>query len=284
MLPQRLQAPLALLEGTGLRVGDIGADHGLLTQAILTSKTASECHAVEISLDAFESGIGMLTPRTGLHVHLGDGLAPLAERGVELDAVVVTGIGAVQTARILDAELLRRVGATQVVVQCWPPNLLPLLALSRRMEASGFQHSHQIMTVHGKSRTSITSSFVRHAREQELDQEPAASLRRWPLARLAADSGPGVATKVKMAAEAGMGTEKSQLDIYKDYLRMNCFPILTALHYRNGRTGAGTDTNRGMGTGANRDTDTDSRFNGGVGTLTDRELEALVVELQSQLQ
>ena len=155
------------------------------------------------------------------------------------------------------------------------PNLLPLLGLSRRMEAGGFRHSRQIMTVHGKSRTSITSSFVRHAREQEEEGGVSlvGSLRRWPLALLAIGAGPEAATEVEVAA----GTGRSQLDMYRDYLRKNCAPILTALHHRDGRADVGT------GAGADTDMDTDTSIGAGVGTLTDRELEAVVAELQSQL-
>ena len=86
-----------------------------------SSINGAHVHAVEISKSAYNKGIGQLQGKVeGLSAHLGDGLSVLVERGVAVDTVVVTGMGARRTQRILDAGLLRAVGATQVVVQPLP--------------------------------------------------------------------------------------------------------------------------------------------------------------------
>jgi len=245
-LPPRLQAPLNLLvarSGTGYTQGviaDIGADHGILSQAILDKQAPSKdahvhVHAVELSRLAYDTGIGQLQGHVeGLSTHLGDGLYVLVEQGLAVDAVVVTGIGAPGIRRIVNGAALRKVGCTQVIVQPWPPNLIPLLALHRSLEESGFLHHEQVITKHGKH-VSITSSFVNapsstpsaasvpsgHGRGLE-DTTQACSLHgvlsRWPLRRHLGNCSANVHDAI----------------LYRTYLQKNRVPLAAAMFHGYG--------------------------------------------------
>lgn len=92
--PVRLSTRLEQLVTTtqpGLRVADIGTDHGLLAAALLERGRAAHVIATDIASAPLARARRELGPRPGLELRQGDGLAPLAPG--EVEAVVIAGMG-----------------------------------------------------------------------------------------------------------------------------------------------------------------------------------------------
>lgn len=214
-------------------VCDIGADHGLLSMAILEEYgTSMSVHAVEISEEAFHKGIGRLPKHERFSAYNGDGLIPLIEKGVcDIDALIVTGIGYKKTDAILRAEHLKAVGAKQLIIQVWPPNLLSLLRLSRDLDRRGFDHDSQRITAHGTKHVSITSSFVLREEEGGTDDSDQKCLSEvlsaWPLSR---------------QIQTDLRAEETTL--FRDYLRKNLVPIGASLRHTPVDTDASSELGR----------------------------------------
>jgi hypothetical protein len=187
-LPARLLAAEKLLHPTkAINIADIGADHGLLSIHLVNK--GKIVHAVEASGIAFKNGIGSLSlpnlkgKESALNVYLGDGLEPLVNHGIQIDSVMCIGIGIHTTSNILNDNHLSKIGASQIVVQCWPPNINPLVTMYDDLEMRGWIHENQEVTDH-KRGLSISSSFIRQEKKKKKEEEDTRyGLQNWPLCR-----------------------------------------------------------------------------------------------------
>ena len=96
----RLRTLLSLIEG-GVILADVGTDHGKLPVAALLSGRASAAIAIDVS-EASLAKARTLAAEEGVSMRciVGDGLHPLKEG--EADVVVIAGIGAAETIKILE--------------------------------------------------------------------------------------------------------------------------------------------------------------------------------------
>ena len=96
----RLSTLLSLIEG-GVTLADVGTDHGKLPVAALLSGRASAAIAIDVSPQSLAKA-RTLAAEEGVEMRciVGDGLTPLG-RG-DADVVVIAGIGAAETVRILE--------------------------------------------------------------------------------------------------------------------------------------------------------------------------------------
>ncbi|MBQ7712749.1 MAG: SAM-dependent methyltransferase [Clostridia bacterium] len=96
----RLRTLLSLIEG-GVTLADVGTDHGKLPVAALLSGRASAAIAIDVS-EASLAKARALAAEEGVRMRSihGDGLTPL--KAGEADVVVIAGIGAAETIKILE--------------------------------------------------------------------------------------------------------------------------------------------------------------------------------------
>ena len=96
----RLLTLLSLIEG-GVTLADVGTDHGKLPVAALLSGRASAAIAIDVSEPSLAKARA-LAMEEGVQMRciVGDGLTPLSEG--EADVVVIAGIGAAETVKILE--------------------------------------------------------------------------------------------------------------------------------------------------------------------------------------
>ena len=96
----RLKTLLSLIEG-GVRIADVGTDHGKLPVAALLSGRASEAIAIDISAKSLAKA-RLLAEEEGVPVKaiVGDGLKPLSEG--EADVIVIAGMGGAEIVKILE--------------------------------------------------------------------------------------------------------------------------------------------------------------------------------------
>lgn len=98
-LGERLAAVLSLIEG-GVKIADIGTDHGKLPVEALFSGRASEATATDISEKSL-SKARLLAEKEGVPLRclVGDGLSPLRKEDAEV--VVIAGMGGAEIVKIL---------------------------------------------------------------------------------------------------------------------------------------------------------------------------------------
>lgn len=95
----RLRTLLSLIEG-GVTLADVGTDHGKLPVAALLSGRASAAIAIDVSEHSLAKARALaLEEGVRMRCIVGDGLTPLSEG--EADVVVIAGIGAAETVKIL---------------------------------------------------------------------------------------------------------------------------------------------------------------------------------------
>lgn len=102
------------------RVADIGADHGLLSRWLAGQASVRHVHATERlprGEASLRATLGDRIAAGRVSVHLGDGLAPLA--GLDLDAVVLAGMGGRTIVRILSAAAAPRRVVLQPQSEPW---------------------------------------------------------------------------------------------------------------------------------------------------------------------
>ena len=99
-LGERLSAVLSLIEG-GVKLADIGTDHGKLPVAALLSGRASEATATDISEKSLLKA-RLLAEKEGVPLRclVGDGLSPL--KAGDAEVVVIAGMGSAEILRILE--------------------------------------------------------------------------------------------------------------------------------------------------------------------------------------
>jgi len=98
-LGARLETVLSLIDG-GVRLCDVGTDHGMLPVAALLTEQAKSAVATDISGKSLKKA-AILAEKEGVPLvcREGDGLAPLKEG--EADVVVIAGMGGQEIIRIL---------------------------------------------------------------------------------------------------------------------------------------------------------------------------------------
>jgi len=110
-------ATIAALVPPGARVADIGADGARLPRALLESRRAAFCLAIDSS-PAAASAARAATRGCGPHlvVREGDGFGAI-EAGDRIDVVVLAGLGARTIVRILDDPRRRRLEPRLLLLQ-----------------------------------------------------------------------------------------------------------------------------------------------------------------------
>jgi Methyltransferase domain len=167
-IPHRLKTIIDMIP-PGSIVADIGADHGILSVSLLNN--AKKVYSVELSPLAASNGVSKLVnlldsdKRNKIEVLVGDGVTALLEvkdiRNV--DTLVMAGMGSISilqilvrdnkmtldcTPRLRNLSHLSSLGISQIILQIWPPNLLPMLKLTRfLMDNSWICHQVNIFTV-----------------------------------------------------------------------------------------------------------------------------------------
>ena len=202
-LPPRLRDVLTLLQRSFQSIShvgqqthqpfcvcDVGADHGKLSLAATEIPgCVVQVHAVERSEKAYNKHLSDLPHfNPDVAVYLGNGLKPLIAENIKVDIIVACGFGALAISRVLHPEDVMAVGATRLVVQPWPSDLIRVTQLTRYLELTlGYVHIDQAISSHGKH-FSVTSSFslTEHlSSAQSATQEEkmglAGSFSRWPL-------------------------------------------------------------------------------------------------------
>jgi hypothetical protein len=177
-LPTRLSSIVQMIP-PGSVVADIGADHGLLS--LFLSQQCKYVIATDASALAIR-GVRNLVQKCNISdrvtIYQGDGLYPLIENKHDVDAIVLSGMGIrtiqdilsglqhdkdnLATANIATVlpviPLLSTMNVNQVILQPWPPNIIPYLELIKWMNHYGWRITRQTIDQTGKAHF-ITSSF-----------------------------------------------------------------------------------------------------------------------------
>ncbi len=152
-------------------VADVGCDHGLLSGRIAHWDTVERVIGSDVSVAAAKGASAhyeslALPQRDKLELLIGDGLLPLVEKGVtDCDTLILSGMGVRSVFSILsissnvgaraglvsrddywadsegiNTKLLDSLGITNIIVQPWPPNFLPLQSFFSCMLQEGHWH------------------------------------------------------------------------------------------------------------------------------------------------
>lgn len=191
-LPARLRTIFDLVLPESASCADIGADHGILSAALSTK--AQHVYATDLS-PAAAARANRLFAKLGiegrLSLEVGFGLRPLLSRGLRVDSVVLSGMGAQAALQILtddpsarfddtddvscwrdvdygrfNLQALDALGVRQLLLQPWPPNILPVHYLTKLLLLNGWRHHAQRITAsegrrNGNEYHHLVSSFVR---------------------------------------------------------------------------------------------------------------------------
>ena len=150
-------------------VADVGCDHGLLSGRIAHWDSVKYVIGSDVSTSAAKGALAHYESlekphRDKLELLIGDGLNPLVDKGVtNCDALILSGMGVRSVFNILsmpsndgarannlvssddfwadskgiNTPLLDSLGITDIIVQPWPPNFLPLQSLFSCMLQEG---------------------------------------------------------------------------------------------------------------------------------------------------
>ena len=166
LIPPRLQSIVNLIPKDRV-VADIGADHGILSAALVGH--AKRVIAVEASNLAASKGVAHLASKLGyrkdqLSVHIGSGLYPIIKSNIRnVDTIVMAGMGTTSILQILsqdvsavltsdcaagsplsssgsnlDLSATKQLGISQIVFQPSPPSLTLTLKLARILYHHGW--------------------------------------------------------------------------------------------------------------------------------------------------
>lgn len=116
-LSRRLQAVADLLSG-GLRIADIGCDHGFLSIYLVQTRKASGCIAMDVNrgpLERAEENVDRQGLSTYIETRLSDGAKAL--RSGETEAAVLAGMGGRLMIRIIEDSLEKFLEMKEFVLQ-----------------------------------------------------------------------------------------------------------------------------------------------------------------------
>lgn len=168
---------------TNTTVADIGCDHGILSVALHASKKCNHIHATDLSALAAR-GAQTLFRKTNLQskitLDIGFGIQPLIDKQRQVDCLVLAGMGALGAYGILcnDAtalfpaddesvtssnyslQALDQLGVQQIILQPWPPHIIPLHFLNRVLLSNGWSYHDQRVNKYGRYHH-VTTSFIK---------------------------------------------------------------------------------------------------------------------------
>lgn len=191
-LPARLRTVFDLVAPGMSTVADVGADHGILSAALAVK--VPQVYATDLS-PAAASRAAQLFSKLGLEqrvsLEVGFGLRPLLRRGLAVDSLVLSGMGAQAALQILSDDPLARFDDTdasgrwrdldyprfslaaldelnvrQLILQPWPPHILPLHYLCKLLVINGWKYQAQRITAsqgrrRGNEYHHLVTSFIR---------------------------------------------------------------------------------------------------------------------------
>ena len=172
MAGRRLKVIVELLKGVvenDYRIGDVGCGGGALLPYLLCSFPNQTLFAIDRSKVTIENSLIFRDSSTKLIKKIiGDGLSPLIAQQETCDVLVLAGMGCQTIERILfhnhnhhHHHPVDVVAAKHVLIQPWPPNLLPMSALCAAMlQLGGFEYSGQACDV-VSGKTYVTTLFSR---------------------------------------------------------------------------------------------------------------------------
>ena len=191
-LPARLRTVFDLVLPETATCADVGADHGILAAALTTR--VPQVYATDLS-PAAAARANQLFVKLGIErkltLEVGFGLRPLLNRGLRVDSVVLSGMGAQAALQILsddpsarfddaddrggwqdvdyrrfNLQALDTLGVRQLLLQPWPPNILPVHYLTKLLLLNGWRfHTQRITASEGRKNGNeyhhLVASFVR---------------------------------------------------------------------------------------------------------------------------
>lgn len=168
-LPNRLASIIHMIP-SGSTVADIGADHGLLS--LYLSQHCRHVIATDVSASAIQ-GVRSIVDKYNISnkvtIYKGYGLVPLIENNHNVDTLILSGMGIGTIGKILsglssdcesdsvDDELpkpsimLSTIEPNQIILQPWPPHLIPYLKLIELMNRGGWKMTSQTISKTGKA-------------------------------------------------------------------------------------------------------------------------------------
>lgn len=153
----------------GVSVADIGGDHGLLSAAVASRPLSQQVVYIDRSLFAASKATELfnkLNLTNKLTVCTGDGLEPMLSRNIKSYTLVLAGMGSKTIHSILGLSegiipsSMDTVQAQQIILQPWPPNLLPIVATATLLRQLGWIEDQQTIDLLNKQHF-LTTSFHR---------------------------------------------------------------------------------------------------------------------------
>ena len=142
-------------------LADVGCDHGLLSGRVASFDTVDRVFGIDVSVAAAKGACAYfeslpVVQRDKLELLIGDGLSPLVKKGItNVDTIVMSGMGVGSVFdmlsthvrnenvpesadnEVINTKLLDSLGVTNIIVQPWPPNFLPLQSFFSFMLKNG---------------------------------------------------------------------------------------------------------------------------------------------------
>jgi len=186
---QRFDSIKELISSNAEFVADIGCDHGLLALSIAADySNVHKVYAIDISSSALDGArkntlLKSISVRQKINIIEGDGLnAIVSDQNV--DTVICAGMGTTTAREICNHNHLDNVNCQSVILQPWPPHILPVLKLyqhfintkkwiiddQRIIQSGHYQH--------------LTTKFVRSNNDiinDKTTNDNNNSLLKWPL-------------------------------------------------------------------------------------------------------
>ena len=186
---QRFDSIKELISSNAEVVADIGCDHGLLALSIAADySNVHKVHAIDISPSALDGArrntlLRPISVQQKINIIEGDGLnAIVSDQNV--DTVICAGMGTTTAREICNHNHLDNVNCNEVILQPWPPHILPVLKLYQHFINTKKWIIEDQRIIQSGHYQHLTTKFVRSNNDiinDKTTNDNNNSLLNWPL-------------------------------------------------------------------------------------------------------
>jgi len=202
---QRFDSIKELISSNAEVVADIGCDHGLLAIGIATeSCNVHKVYAIDISSAALDGArkntlLRSIPIQQKINIIEGDGLNCIVSDQI-VDTVICAGMGTTTAREICNHNHLDNVNCDSVILQPWPPHILPVLKLYQHFINTKKWIIEDQRIIQSGHYQHLTTKFVRCnndiINDNTTTNDNKNSLLKWPLTQRLLTNNASIESKV----------------------------------------------------------------------------------------